>query len=114
MGGAGGDVLGGETGADRAQYSDATAGLTADLQVSGNNTGIAAGDSYFSIEDLYGSGFNDILRGNAHANVIWGERQRLHPRARRAMIFCTASTPATASTAATAMTPLSAAAAAIC
>ena len=72
VGGASGDVLGGGAGTDRAQYLDAAAGLTADLQVAANNTGIAAGDSYFSIENLYGSNFDDILRGNGLANAIWG------------------------------------------
>ena len=72
VGGTGGDVLGGGIGTDRAQYNDATAGLTADLQSPGNNTGLAAGDSYFSIEDLFGSSHNDNLRGNAVSNHIWG------------------------------------------
>ena len=72
VGGAGADLLGGGTGTDRAQYSDATAGLTADLQTAANNTGFAGGDSFFSIEDLYGSNFNDDLRGDGGSNHIWG------------------------------------------
>ena len=72
VGGKGLDVLGGGAGTDRAQYNDATAGLTADLQVSANNTGFAGGDTYFSIEDLFGSNFDDTLRGDAGANAIFG------------------------------------------
>jgi serralysin len=72
LGGAGGDVLDGAAGTDGAQYNDAPAGLIADLQVATSNTGIAAGDSYISIENLYGTNFADSLRGNAGANAIWG------------------------------------------
>ena len=72
VGGAGGDFLNGGAGRDRAQYNDAGAGLTVDLQVAANNTDIAIGDSFVSIEDLYGSNFGDILRGDAGSNSIWG------------------------------------------
>ena len=72
VGGAGGDLLNGGAGTDRAQYNDATSGLTVDLQVAANNTGIAAGDSYVSVENLYGSNYNDNLRGDAGSNDIWG------------------------------------------
>lgn len=72
-GGAGADRLDGGAGArDRAQYSDATVGLRADLQSANTNTGFAAGDSYVGIEDLCGSAFADTLLGNAGANMIWG------------------------------------------
>ena len=71
-GGAGADALNGGTGTDRAAYSDAPAGLTVDLAVAANNTGIAAGDTFNSIENLYGSKFADTLRGDGGANTIWG------------------------------------------
>ncbi len=73
LGGAGADAIDGGEGIDRAQYSDATAGILADLGAAGQNTGIAAGDSYVSIEDLYGSRFADTLRGDAAANAVWGD-----------------------------------------
>jgi Ca2+-binding RTX toxin-like protein len=72
LGGVGADALAGGNGIDRAQYSDATAGLTVDLATAANNTGIAAGDTFSSIENLYGSNYNDSLRGDAAANTIWG------------------------------------------
>jgi serralysin len=71
-GGAGADVHNGGAGIDRAQYNDSPVGLTVDLQTPANNTGIAIGDSYIAVENLYGSNFNDNLRGNAGANTIWG------------------------------------------
>ena len=72
IGGNGADSLDGGAGIDRADYSDATAGLTVDLRVAANNTGSAAGDTYASVEDLAGSNFNDSLRGDNGANAIWG------------------------------------------
>src|SRR5690606_30532495 len=49
FGGAGGDALSGRAGTDRAQSSDAAAGVIADLQFAASNTGDAAGDIYGSI-----------------------------------------------------------------
>ena len=72
VGGAGADLLNGQAGLDAASYEDATAGLIADLQFAANNTGDAAGDTYVSIEWLYGSNFNDSLRGDAGDNLIQG------------------------------------------
>ncbi len=71
-GGSGGDTLIGGNGFDRALYSGAPAGLRADLQSPGTNTGHAAGDSYSAIEDIYGSSYGDTLYGNGGANQIWG------------------------------------------
>ena len=73
IGGQGRDLLDGGTGSDRADYSDATEGVTADLDFSGLNTGFAAGDRYVSIEDLAGSRFSDTLSGDEGANRIWGD-----------------------------------------
>jgi Ca2+-binding RTX toxin-like protein len=72
IGGAGADSLIGGNGTDRAYYNDSTAGLTVDLANAANNTGIAAGDTFNSIEELYGSDYNDVLRGNSGGNTIWG------------------------------------------
>ena len=72
VGGAGADALIGGAGIDRAQYADATQGVTADLAIPSHNTGIAAGDSYSSVEDLFGSSYDDNLYGDNGANRIWG------------------------------------------
>ncbi|WP_298256550.1 calcium-binding protein [uncultured Litoreibacter sp.] len=72
IGGDGADQLIGGDGIDRAQYTDATTSVIADLQYAHLNTGFAAGDTYSSIENLYGSVYSDGLRGNAGNNIIWG------------------------------------------
>lgn len=72
FGGAGADRLDGGNGTDLANYSNATAGVVADLSSPGSNTGEAAGDTYVSIERLYGSAFNDSLRGDHGANLLNG------------------------------------------
>jgi Ca2+-binding RTX toxin-like protein len=72
IGGAGADVLNGSAGSDRASYATATAGVVASLTTPASNTGDAAGDTYVSIENLAGSGFNDTLTGNNGVNSIVG------------------------------------------
>ncbi|MFC0805128.1 M10 family metallopeptidase [Ensifer sp. P24N7] len=72
VGGAGADRLDGGNGTDLANYSNATAGILADLSSPASNTGEAAGDTYVSIERLYGSAFNDTLRGDNYANLLNG------------------------------------------
>ena len=72
-GGAGDDILDGGAGFDRAMHHASTVGLTIDLQVAGNNTGEAAGDTYVSIEGLHGSFHDDSLRGDVQANTLWGD-----------------------------------------
>ncbi len=69
-GGAGADVLDGGAGIDTANYSNALAGLTISLTTPSANTGDAAGDIYFSIENITGSDFNDSLTGNSADNFI--------------------------------------------
>lgn len=71
-GGGGGDGLIGGSGLDTASYAGAAAGLSVSLAKPSGNTGEAAGDSYSSIENLLGSGFNDRLAGNDGGNQIGG------------------------------------------
>ncbi len=72
IGGAGGDVLDGGAGTyDGASYWNSAA-VRADLAFSATNTGDAVGDSYIGIENLQGSGFNDILGGDNNANTLGG------------------------------------------
>ena len=71
-GGNGADRLVGGAGIDLADYRDITTGLLADLQFAANNTGGALGDSYVTIENLFGTNGTDSLRGNGFDNLIIG------------------------------------------
>jgi len=75
-GGLGGDSLDGRGGSNTASYEHATAGVTANLSNPNDlvspNTGEAAGDGYQSIQNLFGSRFNDQLIGDANANILNG------------------------------------------
>jgi Ca2+-binding RTX toxin-like protein len=72
VGGAGADMLDGGAGIDTASYATAKAGVDARLLDPGSNKGDAAGDRYFSIENLQGSDFNDFLYGNDVDNTVNG------------------------------------------
>lgn len=73
IGGAGADYLDGGAGtSDWAQYDTATAGIRVDLTAPGTNTGDAAGDRFVGIENLFGTAFNDTVRGNTGNNILWG------------------------------------------
>lgn len=73
IGGAGADYLDGGAGtSDWAQYDTAAAAVRVDLTSPGTNTGEAAGDRFVGIENLYGSTYNDTIRGNAGNNILWG------------------------------------------
>ena len=72
IGGVGADAMFGGNGTDRAQYNQATSAVTASLANPGVNTGEASGDTYSSIENLYGSTFADTLYGDGNANTLWG------------------------------------------
>ncbi len=72
FGGAGADQLDGGEGFDVAHYSDASSGLTVDLQSSSDNTGDAAGDTFVSVEGIVGSTYDDHLRGDDADNLIYG------------------------------------------
>lgn len=71
-GGAGADRLDGGAGSDTAAYFDAEFGVTANLSAPSANTGDARGDTYASVENLYGSSFADRLFGNGQANTLEG------------------------------------------
>ncbi|MBP1858596.1 M10 family metallopeptidase C-terminal domain-containing protein [Rhizobium herbae] len=71
-GGAGADKLDGGAGTDTASYSNATAGVTANLANAAANTGEAKGDTYVSIERLTGSSHADKLYGNTGTNLLTG------------------------------------------
>ncbi len=71
-GGAGADVLDGGAGVDSAVYLRSMVGVTVDLADTSNNTGEAAGDTYISIERIFGSNNTDILVGDANDNLFDG------------------------------------------
>ena len=70
-GGAGADqFFGGGGTADTADYRFATAGVTVNWLDGGQNSGEAIGDTFNSIENLWGSGHNDSLTGDNSNNNI--------------------------------------------
>ncbi|MDD2722589.1 MAG: calcium-binding protein [Methylovulum sp.] len=73
LGGLGNDVLDGGNGSDWAQYWAATAGVAVNLGLAvAQNTFGAGIDTLSNFENVNGSGFNDILIGNALGNVLIG------------------------------------------
>jgi Ca2+-binding RTX toxin-like protein len=72
FGDSGQDTLYGGDGIDIAAYISDTLGIFVSLYDPGQNSGIAVGDIYFSIEGLAGSEGEDTLIGNIFDNVILG------------------------------------------
>ncbi|GAA6165072.1 hypothetical protein NBRC116590_27760 [Pelagimonas sp. KU-00592-HH] len=73
IGGKGKDTLNGGDGIDAASYQGAGAGVKVVMTNVAANTGEAAGDKFFKIENLIGSSHDDILSANGAANKVWGE-----------------------------------------
>ncbi|WOH48857.1 calcium-binding protein [Bradyrhizobium sp. sBnM-33] len=72
IGNGGADILDGGTGSDSASYTTSAGGLTVNLADASQNTGDAAGDTFFSIENIRGSGFADTLIGDGGNNALRG------------------------------------------
>jgi Ca2+-binding RTX toxin-like protein len=73
MGNANANTLDGGAGTDTVSYANASAAVTVTLTASGgSSTGAGGNDTLVSIENVTGSGFNDILMGNAAANTLDG------------------------------------------
>ena len=72
----GNDKLGGGTGEDLVDYSAASTGMTIDLRIGvafGTATPAASGtDKLSGIEDVLGSGFDDVITGSAGNNKLDG------------------------------------------
>ena len=68
----GADLLDGETGQDEANYNTSNAAVSVNLATGIHTGGTAEGDTLVSIEDVFGSNFNDILTGDASANTLSG------------------------------------------
>lgn len=71
-GGAGADRIDGGEGRDLVDYGNSSAGIDVNLTRATQIGGFAHGDTLASIEDIWGSAFNDRLVGDAGANVIHG------------------------------------------
>lgn len=71
-GGAGGDIIDGSFGNDTASYAGSSARVIVDLDFGTASEGDAEGDTLFSIENLTGSAFGDILTGSDLGNVLNG------------------------------------------
>ncbi len=71
-GGVGADILMGDAGSDTLSYANSTASVRVNLAVQAENSGEAAGDTFYSIENVAGSSFNDTLIGDAGANILSG------------------------------------------
>ncbi len=72
VGGAGADVLDGGSGIDTASYADSNARVVINLGLNFAASGHAQGDSFVSIENVIGSGFNDRIVGDEGVNRLWG------------------------------------------
>ena len=72
----GADFLRGGSGTDTASYESASSGIYANLLQNRGLLNDAEGDTYESIENLVGSGFDDILYGTNGANRIQGRGGR--------------------------------------
>ena len=73
VGGVGADKIDGGAGVDTVRYSYALVGLRADLQDFWGNSGDAAGDFYFGVENIVGSDYDDLLLGDGGNNEVWGD-----------------------------------------
>jgi Ca2+-binding RTX toxin-like protein len=71
LGGLGNDFLVGGAGFDTASYATATGGVIIDLAITDyQNTQSAGMDRLLQIENIRGSGFEDVLKGNAAVNNV--------------------------------------------
>jgi len=71
-GGAGADTIDGGSGNDTASYEKNMSGVKVQLDGDVNTEGDAAGDTLINIENIIGSQYNDIIKGNSQSNLIKG------------------------------------------
>lgn len=72
-GGTGGDSLNAGAGLDTVSYETSSAGVNVDLNVAlQTSAGDASGDSLFFFENVTGSDFTDVMRGNYLSNMLKG------------------------------------------
>ena len=71
--GLGNDILDGGTGIDTASYQKSLYAVTVDLAVSEAQNTVGAGtDQLISIENITGSNFDDVIKGNSDSNILSG------------------------------------------
>jgi Ca2+-binding RTX toxin-like protein len=71
-GGGGADYIDGGAGNDGASYEDSSVGVDVSLVTGKGHGGTAEGDTLVSIENLYGSKYDDHLTGNGADNLLRG------------------------------------------
>ncbi|MEL6354940.1 MAG: DUF4347 domain-containing protein [Cyanobacteria bacterium J06627_28] len=71
-GGKGNNSIDGGDGIDTVDYRDSKTGVFADLQMGQGNAGPLTNDMFFSIENVFGSAFDDELRGSEGNNFLSG------------------------------------------
>uniref|UniRef100_UPI0004A7607E calcium-binding protein n=1 Tax=Sphingomonas sp. UNC305MFCol5.2 TaxID=1449076 RepID=UPI0004A7607E len=71
-GGAGADLLDGGAGNDTIDYTGNFGGVAISLRAGQGSWNAAEGDSFVGIENVKGTSFNDILEGDANANILTG------------------------------------------
>lgn len=71
-GSAGADQLNGGVGNDSVRYTEAESAVELDM-ATGGTVGDAAGDTYFGIESIYGSLFDDVITGTSGTNELRGD-----------------------------------------
>ena len=71
IGGEGADTMNGGDGVDAADYRDTDRRVVVDLETGAGAWG-AKGDMLSNIENLYGTAFNDVLKGDAADNMFSG------------------------------------------
>ncbi|MDX2221600.1 MAG: hypothetical protein SFV21_02560, partial [Rhodospirillaceae bacterium] len=72
FGGAGDDTLVGGKGSDTAEYTSSTASISADLAAGRIADGLGGVDTVISVENIVGTGHDDLIVGDDRANVIVG------------------------------------------
>ena len=72
IGGFGQDTLDGGDGIDTARYANANSRAVVNLETGTGTAGHSFGDTLVSIENLFGSNFNDVFVGDANDNVLNG------------------------------------------
>jgi len=73
IGGAGADVLRGSDGIDLLSYRGSAGGVAIDLSAHTASGGDAEGDSFFGIENVWGSLGDDAIAGSSAANELTGD-----------------------------------------